>query len=321
MNEWCQDFGGSTPSTPQFDPTGATTGTSHVAWGGTFSHAADICEIGRRNDTYSLNFLSPALGFRIAAPAESVAVTGFTLDKSTLSLSAGGATGTLVATIAPAGIINKSALWFTSDATVATVSSTGVVTPLAVGTTTIMARSAADVSKLATCVVTVNTATLTYAIGNAGPAGGLVFYDQGSVINGWRYLECAPTDQSSAIQWYNGTYPTIITSTAIGSGQANTAAIISAQGIGSYAASLCDDLEFGGYINWFLPSKDELHLMYTELYSVGLGGFADSQTSYWSSSIFGSTNSGSAWAESFFGPVQSNANPMLALRVRAIHSF
>ena len=41
------------------------------------------------------------------------------------------------------------------------------------------------------------SSTKTYTIGETGPAGGLIFYDQGSVINGWRYLEAAPYDQST----------------------------------------------------------------------------------------------------------------------------
>ena len=38
-------------------------------------------------------------------------------------------------------------------------------------------------------------------IGATGPAGGLVFYDKGAVSDGWRYLEAAPVDQSTGIQW------------------------------------------------------------------------------------------------------------------------
>ena len=38
-----------------------------------------------------------------------VAVTGVTLDRATMTLTAGGATGTLVATVAPATATNKSA--------------------------------------------------------------------------------------------------------------------------------------------------------------------------------------------------------------------
>ena len=82
------------------------------------------------------------------------------------------------------------------------------------------------------------------------------------------------------------------TATAVGTGQANTTAIATAQGVGSYAAQLCNDLVLGGYNDWFLPSKDELHKMYINLqsgtdengvaYNAFVGNFA--LDAYWSSS-------------------------------------
>jgi len=50
--------------------------------------------------------------------------------------------------------------------------------------------------------------------------------------------------------------------------------------------SICDD--------WFLPSKNELHMMYINLRVAGVGGF--SLEWYWSSSEF---NASGAWPESF----------------------
>jgi hypothetical protein len=121
-----------------------------------------------------------------------------------------------------------------------------------------------------------------YAVGDTGPAGGIIFYDKGSLTNGWRFLEAAPSDQSTGIQWYNGSHIHISTGTAIGTGKANTDAIIAAQENGSYAASLCKNLSLGGYSDWFLPSKDEFNLMYMNLKQVGLGGFGGGW--FWSSS-------------------------------------
>ena len=123
-----------------------------------------------------------------------------------------------------------------------------------------------------------------YNVGDTGPAGGIIFYDKGKASDGWRYLEAAPSDQSAGIQWHNRDYCYIKTSTAIGTGKANTEAIIAAQGDGSYAAALCKNLTINGFSDWFLPSKDELALMYTNLKKAGLGGFG--KDGLWSSSQF-----------------------------------
>ena len=83
-----------------------------------------------------------------------VAVTGVTLDQATMTLTAGGATGTLVATVAPATTTNKSVTWSSSAPAVATVSVSGVVTPLTAGTT-IITVTTVDGGETATRVVTV----------------------------------------------------------------------------------------------------------------------------------------------------------------------
>jgi len=88
--------------------------------------------------------------------ATTVAVTGVTLNKTTLSLGVGG-TETLTATIAPANATNTAVTWSTSDAAVATVTN-GVVTAVATGTAAIII-STADGGKTATCSVTVTPAT------------------------------------------------------------------------------------------------------------------------------------------------------------------
>ena len=126
------------------------------------------------------------------------------------------------------------------------------------------------------------TALWVAQVGGEGLAGGIVFYDKGSYSDGWRYLEAAPSDQSTGIQWYNGKYIDIKTDTSVGTGKANTDAIIAAQGEGSYAAALCKSLTINGFSDWFLPSKDELALMYTNLKQAGLGGFGEGWL--WSSS-------------------------------------
>lgn len=65
-----------------------------------------------------------------------------------------GATRNLVATVAPTTATNKSVSWSTSDPLIATVSATGVVTPVAAGTCTITVTTV-DGSHTDTCALTV----------------------------------------------------------------------------------------------------------------------------------------------------------------------
>jgi hypothetical protein len=121
-----------------------------------------------------------------------------------------------------------------------------------------------------------------YKVGDRRPAGGLIFYDKGSLSDGWRYLEATPNDQTTKIQSWNGNHMDIKTSTSIGSGRDKTNAIIAAQGSGSYTATICKNLNIGGFSDWFLSSKDELGLIYTNIKKAGLGGFVEGWL--WSSS-------------------------------------
>ena len=81
-----------------------------------------------------------------------VAVTGVTLNKSTLSLMIN-ETATLKATVKPDNATDKSVTWSSSNTKVATVDKSGKVTAVAVGTATITAKAG---DKSATCTVTVD---------------------------------------------------------------------------------------------------------------------------------------------------------------------
>ena len=164
----------------------------------------------------------------------------------------------------------------------------------------------------------VTTTAVVWKVGEPGPSGGIVFYDKGKTTNGWRYLEAAPEDASSGIKWYNGDYIDVKTDDAIGAGKANTEAIVAVQGSGSYAAQLCLDLTTGGVGDWFLPSKDELNLLYTVLAKNGQGGFAKEW--YWSSSQDGSDDVG-AWGQYFVGGVQVVNAKLDKNYIRAVRAF
>lgn len=152
--------------------------------------------------------------------------------------------------------------------------------------------------------------------------GGIIFYVDRSGVHG---LIAAPTDQNNiGIQWNNGSsyIPTGATATATGKGETNTNAIVTAQGPGNYAAKLCADLVIGAYTDWFLPSKDELNLMYKNIGPgapsplTNIGNFAG--YSYWSSSEFDDYY---AWYQNFSGGYQYNFYKTGSYYVRAVRAF
>src|SRR5699024_6481842 len=82
-----------------------------------------------------------------------IAVTGVTLDKTTLSLQEA-ATGNLVPTVAPSTAADKTVMLASSDAAIATVDNTGKVTAVKPGAADITVTTK-DGSKTAKCALTV----------------------------------------------------------------------------------------------------------------------------------------------------------------------
>ncbi|MEO7802012.1 MAG: DUF1566 domain-containing protein [Ginsengibacter sp.] len=78
----------------------------------------------------------------------------------------------------------------------------------------------------------------------------------------------------------------------IGSGQANTNAILKTCSNTTKAAKFCDTLTLNGFKDWYLPSKDELSLLYEHRAAIGF-----SNTERWSSTE--GDNFNSAWAQPF----------------------
>ncbi|MDI6405032.1 Ig-like domain-containing protein [Cronobacter malonaticus] len=111
---------------------------------------------GGTNDiiTFSTEFkVAAADTIQVIDTDDTVAVTGVTVTPATASLAVG-ATRQLTGTVLPSDATDKSGTWTTSDATKATVSSTGLVTGVAAGTSTITFKSN-DGNFTATCAVTV----------------------------------------------------------------------------------------------------------------------------------------------------------------------
>jgi hypothetical protein len=156
-------------------------------------------------------------------------------------------------------------------------------------------------------------------------AGGIVFYiaEEPTDLDGDGVLDtglvCATEDQSAyTVRWYNGSFiATGATASGLGSGATNTATIIEAQGEGSYAASVASNYDGGGFNDWFLPSRAELNLMYTNLKVEGLGNFQENH--YWSAS---ESRSNTAWKQSFInGTDTGNQLKSSSNRVRAVRAF
>jgi hypothetical protein len=143
--------------------------------------------------------------------------------------------------------------------------------------------------------------------------GGIIFYIDGTGLHG---LISASTDQSTGAAW--GCSGTSISSsgTSIGTGSANTTAIVSGCSTSGIAARLCYDLVSGGYSDWYLPSYSELNLMYTNLKSKGFGSFINNY--YWSSSQYSSVSS---YLQSFTNGSIATTSKSSFYNVRAIRSF
>ena len=131
-------------------------------------------------------------------------------------------------------------------------------------------------------------------------------------------LIAANSDLSTRPRWYNGTYTTTgATGTAIGTGLSNTNTIIASQGATatSYAAGLARAYTGGGYTDWYLPSKDELNILYIN--KVAIGGFSE-YVYYWSSTEYDNYN---VWAHYFGIGMLVDRGKSNTYTVRAIRSF
>lgn len=184
-----------------------------------------------------------------------------------------------------------------------------------------------------------------YVVGDIGPGGGIVFYDAGSHQSWGRYLEVAPSDcEGIQLQWkpnnpkvpllYGDSKPGFtaaqkrVLAKSVGSGKTNTDLIVSKYGSKvAYAALYAQSLICNEVDDWFLPSKDELDLVFNNLKSrdVPLGSFDKGY--YWTSTEY---NNQTAWTEYFtdgqqFDRVKTlSANKFGAqrpFRVRPIRAF
>jgi hypothetical protein len=224
---------------------------------------------------------------------------------------------------APATTTIPSATTTVPSATTTTVAPTTTTTVPSATTTTVAPT---------TTTTTTTTTTLAPVVGGAGPSGGIVFYDAGSVQSWGRYLEvacagwsdgtCGGNDLTDPLATWgcSGTSITGADGTAIGTGKQNTTDIVNGCETSDItAAERAYDLTLGGQSDWFLPSKDELNQMYMNLHSAStpLGGFS-STSHYWSSSEY---NALFAADQNFAGGGQNNGGKTNSYRVRPVRAF
>jgi hypothetical protein len=146
--------------------------------------------------------------------------------------------------------------------------------------------------------------TKKYIIGDKGPAGGIVFYDKGSYSNGWRYMEASPLDANESEWGCLGSLIDNANSSEIGAGLLNSVSITNYHDkLNNYYTnpSICNPANNGSVASresllyninntkdWFLPSENELSLLYNNLKTEDLSTFKN--TNYWSSTQMDENN-------------------------------
>ena len=146
--------------------------------------------------------------------------------------------------------------------------------------------------------------------------GGIIFYLDGTGCHG---LVAKTTDEAGTYQWSSTNFQTWAYASGIYGGAQNTKKSIAraiAESRTCPAASVCDNLVSGGYTDWYLPSKDELDMMYVNLHLQGLGNF---QTNfYWSSTEY---DTRFAWLQYFLNGFQDGSVKDFTVNVRAVRAF
>lgn len=153
-----------------------------------------------------------------------------------------------------------------------------------------------------------------YEVGDIGPEGGYIFYDVDadnesgnkdglkSSECGWRYLEAAKDDISSPVEWGCFSSDNYGTKYGIGEGKKNTELLL--ENRNRQYPPMSDYVwkkNINGKDDWYIPSKDELNLMYENLQKKGLGNFR--KDNYWASSenndVTGDARKFNAWSQNF----------------------
>lgn len=161
-----------------------------------------------------------------------------------------------------------------------------------------------------------------YAIGDRGPAGGLIFfYDEDDRYPDFEFMEAAPalwTGIRGERRLIWGCEGRLLGSDAldIGGGSANTRRIVQRCSEAESIIEVVNSYSENGYSDWFIPSRAELDLMWINLHEQGLGDFQPEF--YWSST---EQDGDSGWGMYFGTGNQRSLPKWLKERVRPVRTF
>lgn len=314
------------------NPTIADTKTIDSYGSGTFTSAITglSSNVLYHARAYATNSAGTAYGndvnfTTLSAVPPTVTTTAITAIKSTTATGGGNVTASGGSAITARGVCYSTSVNPTiADTRIVSTAGTGAFTSaftgLILGTTYHVRAYATNSYGTSYGADIVFTAALSVGENWAGGKIAYIFQpaDPGYVAGETHGIIAAIADQSTGTSW--GCYGSILGAdgTAIGTGEANTQAIVDNCSTAGIAARICTDLNQSGYSDWYLPSIDELQELFNN--RTAIGGF--STTSYYLSST--EYNSNYPWFIYFSNGAAMHAPSTKSIntfRVRAVRTF